>query len=76
MSTLTTRWTRNAILARLAASDSIDQDTAHTPRERAERRVELLRLAGDLEAGRIDGITAEAGFWSLRNQLVAGSAAA
>lgn len=53
MSTTTNRWTRNAVLARLAASDAIDHDTISTLRERAERRIELLRVMSDVEDGRL-----------------------
>jgi hypothetical protein len=53
MSTTTNRWTRNSVLARLAASDAIDHDTVSTLRERAERRIELLRVMADVEDGRL-----------------------
>ena len=69
MSTLTHRWTRNAILARLAASDAIDHDTIFTPRERAERRIELLRVASAVEDGRLDADSAEAEFVHIRGLL-------
>jgi hypothetical protein len=69
MSTSTHRWTRNAILARLAASDAIDHDTVFTPRERAERRIELLRVSSAVEDGRLDAESAEAEFLHIRGLL-------
>ncbi|GAA4266793.1 hypothetical protein [Frondihabitans peucedani] len=70
MSTVTQRWTRSAILARLAASDAIDHDTESTPRERAERRIELLRVSSAVEAGRLDAESAEAEFQHIRGLLL------
>lgn len=63
------RWTKSAILARLAASDAIDRDTSRTPRERAERRIELLRVASALEAGTVNAATAEAVFVGIADEL-------
>lgn len=75
MSTTTHRWTRSAILARLAASDAIDHDTMFTARERAERRIELFRVANAVEDGRLDAESAEAEFVHIRELLVAPLAA-
>lgn len=71
MSTITTRWTKNAILARLAASDSIDHDTSSTMRERAERRIELLRVMSAVDEGRIDEAEAIARFHAIRTASLA-----
>lgn len=70
MSTITTRWTKNAILARLAASDAIDNDTTSTPRERAERRIELFRVSSAVDEGRLDAETAEVEFTNIRGALL------
>ncbi|BDZ50058.1 hypothetical protein GCM10025867_22990 [Frondihabitans sucicola] len=75
MSTVTHRWTKSAVLARLAASDAIDHDTAATPRERAERRIDLLRVAGAVEDGRLDADSAEAEFRHIRELLQSRTAA-
>ncbi|AMM20482.1 hypothetical protein AX769_10395 [Frondihabitans sp. PAMC 28766] len=66
MSTVTNRWTRNAVIARLAASEAIDHDTVSTLRERAERRIELLRVMSAVEEGRIDPDAATARFDEIR----------
>lgn len=71
MSTITTRWTRNAVLARLAASDSIDRDTVSTLRERAEHRIELLRVMADVEDGRLAADLAVARFDAIRAVVAA-----
>lgn len=70
MSTVTQRWTRSALLARLAASDAIDHDTDFTPRERAERRIELLRVSSAVDDGRLDAESAEAEFVHIRGMLL------
>lgn len=70
MSWPTQRWTKKAILARMAASDAIDHDTESTPRERAQRRVELLRVVSAVDEGRLDADTAEAEFVHIRRLLL------
>ncbi|ARC56491.1 hypothetical protein AS850_05315 [Frondihabitans sp. 762G35] len=70
MTTVTRRWTRTALLARLRASDAIDRDTLLTPRERAECRVELFRIASDVDAGRLDSVEAEERFSRLSGLLL------
>ena len=70
MSTITTRWSKNAILARLAASDAIDNDTYFTPRQRAEQRIELFRVSTAVDEGRLDAEAAEAEFWNIRGALM------
>ena len=70
MSTITHRWSKNAILARLAASDAIDNDTTYTPRQRAEQRIELFRVSTAVDEGRLDAETAEAELWNIRGALL------
>ncbi|GAA4669686.1 hypothetical protein [Frondihabitans cladoniiphilus] len=70
MSTITHRWTKDAIIARLAASKAIDNDTTYTPRERAERRIELFRVSTAVDEGRLDAESAEAEFWNIRGMLL------
>jgi hypothetical protein len=53
----------------LAASDAIDHDRVSSPRERAERRIELLRVASAVDAGRLDADSAEAEFVHIRSLL-------
>lgn len=70
MSTLTDRWSRDAVLARLAASKAIDADTLATPRERAERRLDLVRVTNAVDEGRLDARAAEAAFRQIRSLLL------
>ncbi|RKR74575.1 hypothetical protein [Frondihabitans australicus] len=74
MSTTATRWTRNAVVARLAASDAIDHDTVSTLRVRAESRLELLRIMSAVEGGHLDAASAEALFETIRTAHLALSA--
>lgn len=69
MSTQTTRWTRDALLARLDAAKAIDSDTGSTARERAESRMELLRVASAVDEGRIDALEAEVAFRRIVHRL-------
>lgn len=70
MSMLTDRWSRDAVLARLAASKAIDLDTASTPRERAERRLDLVRVTSAVDEGRLDAASAEVEFRHIRSLLL------
>lgn len=70
MSTLTDRWSRDAVLARLAASKAVDADTIYTPRERAERRLDIVRVTSALDEGRLDAVSAEAEFRHIASMLL------
>lgn len=65
----TNRWTRDAILARLDAAKAIDSDTIFTVRERAERRMDLLRVSTAVEEGRMDALEAEVEFRQIARRL-------
>ena len=66
MSTIASRWTKDAIVARLAASDAIDHDTVSSLRQRAESRLELLRIMSAVDDGRLDAASAETLFAGIR----------
>ncbi|ROQ38263.1 hypothetical protein EDF46_1889 [Frondihabitans sp. PhB188] len=65
----THRWTKDAILARLEAAKAIDSDTIFTARERAERRLDLVRVSTAVDDGRMDALDAEIEFRQITRRL-------
>jgi hypothetical protein len=65
----TRRWTKDAILARLDAAKAIDSDTIFSARERAERRLDLVRVSTAVDDGRMDALDAEVEFRQITRRL-------
>lgn len=57
MSSVIGRWSKEAVLARLAAFTAIDSSPS-SPADRARRKVDALRTIAALDAGEIDATAA------------------
>jgi hypothetical protein len=58
-------WTKELVLARLQAQSTIDSLGARVPATTAAGKIELARIVGDIESGRLSPAEATARFSAL-----------
>lgn len=71
---LVQRWTKDAILARMAAETAIDGATSVSDRDRAAARLDLVRVSAALEEGSLTSVDASSALDAIRRRLRARAA--